>query len=125
MQSIETLNALFALRDDGILEVERLPGDLTTADDVLDHVTAVYRLIGDKPRPALWKPRGAPFTDVGAWRQWIDVATNIGVAVAILHDERRDEPLPPFVEAADALLFPVKTFTDEAEAVEWLIGFVK
>ncbi len=126
METVTTTAVRFTLRDDGILEVEHLAGaDETTADLVPEQIEAVRRLIGDTPRPALWKPGETLMRDAAAWRQWIDVATLLGVAVAIMHDERRGPPLPPFVEAASSLLFPVKTFTDEAEAVEWLSGFVK
>ena len=125
METVTTTVVRLTLRDDGILEVENLPGAEMTAALIPEQLDAVRSLIGDTPRPALWKPHLAQLTDVAAWKGWIDEAVRLAVAVAILLDERRDAPLPPFVEAIDSLLFPVETFTDEAEALEWLSGFVK
>jgi hypothetical protein len=126
VETVTTNAVRFTLRDDGILEVEHLPGaEQTTAELVPEQIDGVLSLIGRTARPALWKPGATPMTDVAAWGQWMDVATKVGVAVGVLYDEERHGPLPPFVEAANSLLFPVRTFTDEAEAVEWLSGFVK
>jgi len=127
VESILTTAVRLTLRDDGILEVEHLPGaEQTTADLVSEQIEAVRRLIGDTPRPSLWKPHRAPMGDAAVWQQWIDGAAGSVVAVAIIHDEQRDGPLPPFVEAsAAALSISVKAFADEAEAVEWLSGFVQ
>jgi hypothetical protein len=115
----------FTLRDDGILEIEPQPGVMTTAESVPDQIAAVLRMIKGTPRPVLWKPHGRPFTDIGAWHQWMDVATSVAIAMGIMHDEESDGPLPPFAAAADSLLFPVETFVDEAEAVRWLCSFIK
>ncbi len=125
METIVVNYVRFTLRGDGILEIDPLPGAMTTADLVPDQIAAVRRLIGDAPRPVLWKPHGKPFTDIGAWRQWMDVATNVAVAMGILHDEQRDGPLPSFAAVANSMLFPVRAFVDETEAVEWLSGFIK
>ena len=127
MESTLTTAVQVTLRDDGILEVEHLPGaEQTTVDLVPEQIEAVCRLIGDTARPSLWKPHGAPMGDAAVWRQWIDGATGMVVAVAIIHDEQADGPLPPFVEAAaSALSLAVKAFADEAEAVEWLSDFVQ
>ena len=125
METVTTTAVRLTLRDDGILEVENLPGAEMTAALFAEQLDAVRRLIGDTPRPALWKPHLAQLTDVAAWKGWIDEAVHLTVAVAVILDEQRDAPLPPFVEAVGSLLFPVATFTDEAEAIEWLSGFVK
>jgi hypothetical protein len=126
VETIVTTAVQFTLRDDGILEVEHLPGTgETTADLVPEQIEAVRRLVGDTPRPALWKIHKTPMADLAAWREWLQVGAHFGVAVAIMHDEERDGPLPPLVAATASFMFPIKTFTDEAEAVEWLTGFLK
>jgi hypothetical protein len=127
VESILTTTVRFTARDDGILEVEHLPGaGQTTADLVPEQIEALRRLIGDTPRPSLWKPRGAGISDAAVWQRWIDGAAGYLVAVAVVHDEHHHGPLTPFVEAsAAALSIPVETFAGEAEAVEWLSDFVK
>ena len=113
VESIETTAARFALRDDGILHVERLPGAVTTGDLVTEQIDAVRRLIGDTRRPVLFDPKGSPMTDFAAWRSWIAEAPDLFVAAAILHDEGRNGPLPSFPAVVGQLLFPVQVFTDE------------
>ena len=82
MESVTVASAKFTLRDDGIFEIEHQVGVEATAERVPDQIAAVFGLIGDKPRPLLWKPHREPFTDVGAWREWMGVATKVAVAIA-------------------------------------------
>ncbi len=127
MESIVTTVLRLTLRDDGILEIEHPLGvEETTADLVPEQIEALRRLVGDTPRPSLWKPHRTPMGDAAVWQQWIDGAGGLLVAAAIIRDEQRDGSLPPFVEAsANALSIPVKAFADEAKAVEWLSDFAQ
>ena len=123
MQTIKTTAVQITLRDDGILEIERLPEGETTADLVLEQIAAVRQLIGEKRRPLLWNPSGFLMTDPAAWKQWVEEAPDLFVAAAVIHDEEQGEPLSPYW-AVNAMLIPLQVFVDEAEAVEWLSGFV-
>ena len=123
METVTTPSVRFNLRDDGILEMERLPTGECLAGLIPEQTEGVRRLTGDTLCPALWKPHGAPVTEAAGWRQWIEEVPHLFTAVAIVHDEESDGPLPSFVDVLPALLTPLEVFADEEEAVEWLSRF--
>ncbi len=125
MESVETSCARFTLRDDGILTMERLPDAEFTADLIPDQIAAVHRLIGEKRHPVLVDPRKRPTADPGVWALWLPETLKMASGCAVLHDEGRGGPLPPFARVLDTMLCLMKVFPAEAEAIEWLLGFVQ
>ena len=74
-------------------------------------------------RPALWDVRGMARPRPGAWTVLIERIAELITAVAILMDPDENN-VGPWPDAIDSLLIPVRVFTTEDEAIDWLTTFV-
>ena len=125
MKTVECSITRYTLRDDGIVAAigthPEIPRDLTTMTASLDCLAG---LIDGTPRPILWDPRAVLRLFPEAWKAIIERIESLAVAVAILADDGTEEMLGPYPGAMNSLLLPVRTFTDEEQAIEWLRKFV-
>ncbi len=124
VRTVESEITRYTLRDDGIVVAVGLHPEIPrTLEKMTESLDAFAALIDGKPRPFLWDPRAVPRLLTEAWKEAIERINRLAVAVAIMTDENTDEMLGGYPDAVDFLL-PVRTFTDEDDALAWLRGFV-
>lgn len=111
-------------RDDGIIVSRERNFHLPrNVEHVSAAVAATAELAGREPCAALWDTRGFPRPEPQSWRFFIDRSFELFKALAIVTDPESIALLGAFPMAMDALLVPVRVFTDEAEALDWIGTF--
>lgn len=125
MITAESAVTRYALRRDGIVigrdinpEIER------TAAVTHDNMDVLADLIGPGLRPGLWDPRAFDRIHPQGWVVLIERLPEMISALAIVVDDQLEDLLGAFPQYMDALLFPVRKFRDEEEAIIWLTGFL-
>ena len=122
---VESSITRYTLREDGIVVALGIKPDVErTRETSIESLDALECLVDGTPRPVLWDPREVPRLQPEAWRTVVERAERVAVAIAILTDPATDRMLGVFPDTMDALLVPVRTFTDETAAVEWLREFI-
>jgi len=105
--------------DDGIV-IAKLTGEPTTSATV-ERAFAVYRdLTKGSPRPLLLDARNWPGADAASWETAIRNIQSTLSAIAMLVTPETLLKTGPFPSAINQLMIPVRVFTDEAEALEFL-----
>ena len=111
------------LRPDGILvsrEIRTTEAHTTeTAESDFETISAIA---GSERRPALWDVRGMARPGPGAWAVLIEQVSDFVFMLAILIDPDENN-LGSFPSAINSLLIPVRIFTSEDEAIDWLKPF--
>ncbi len=85
---------------------------------------AVRDLIDGVPLPALIDLRKWWEGEAKGWETFVSNVLSLFSAVAYLVDPKSPPRLFGFPEAVDQLLIPFEVFTDEAEAMAFLRGFL-
>lgn len=125
MKTAECSITRYTLREDGIVEALGINGEIPrTKATSIESLDTLERLLDGTRRPVLWDPRAVPRMHPEAWRTVVTRAAGVALAIAILTDTDTDRMLGAYPDAMGALLVPVRTFTDEQSALEWLRLFV-
>jgi hypothetical protein len=117
------------LRDDGVVVARGINPEIPrTAETVHLVMDALAEVAGEDRRPALWDVRSSSIGSLESMAAFIGRAVESLSAMGVLIDDGADGDLWSRVEAfspaVDALLMPVRVFSEAAEAVAWLQGFV-
>ena len=124
MKSIETPTTLFILTDDGILIGRAInPETPRSAETTAAALGQLEVLLEGDRCPGLWDPRTIDRFPAEAWSMMISRLEKSLVALAILIDDTMAGSLGAFPDAIGSILMPVRTFQDEAEAMNWLRQF--
>ena len=109
--------------EDGIViaRTRGVPGTRETVSEAFD----VFRgLAGGVPAPLLFDARKWPGDDPAAWDTAVTNLESAFSAVAMLVDPESSAEVGPFPEVIHRLLIPFRIFTDEAEAMVFLRGYL-
>ena len=106
--------------DENILHI-RSKGVVSTRDTVVETFEAVGTLTKGSPLPALCDVRMWASGDSESWLGFISAAPSSFTAVAVLVDPDRPPEMAGYPDAIDRLLMPFRMFTDEAEALAFLM----
>lgn len=122
----ETRTAIIELRDDGILMVSMKKGSAVTIEDAEENHLASARVAGDARLLVLVDVRPAVSITREARIYFADenVRSNT-VAQALIIDSGVSKVIGNFFIGLNKPKFPVKLFTSEDKAVDWLKGFEK
>ncbi len=118
--AIETTTATVWF-DDGIIfsQSNGLPSTSETASEVFD---VVRELTGGVPTPRLFDARSWPGGDVGAWTTAVKNLEFASTAVALLVNPGSSAAKGPYLH--DRLPVAFRVFTDKAEALAFLQGYL-
>jgi hypothetical protein len=124
-QEIVTRAAIVRLGADGILRIISLPGAEETLDDAKQIVAASRQLVQGTPRPMLVDLRDIRSHSREA-RQLYARPESSGTlrAAAILVGSPISRVIGNFALGFNKLVVPTRLFTSEAEALDWLKGFL-
>lgn len=121
--AVETANSVIWI-DDGIIRLRRQAGTLRSAETVADAFTVIRDLLdGMPPVPALFDLRNRLTSDKEAWTPFVSNALLFS-AVAFLFDSESLPRIGDWPRLINQMLTPLQLFTDEAEALAFLQGFV-
>jgi len=120
--AIETVSG-FIWIEHGIL-IFRNKGVMSTGEGVTEALGVIRDLSGGVPVASLIDIRLWPGARFEAWAKFVNSAVSSFLAVALLVDPESSVEVGPFPDAMDKLLVPVHLFTDEAEAMEFVRGFL-
>lgn len=111
--------------EEGILW-HRLDEDLVvSAEDAIETVRMVRELTGDQPLPAVVDMRGLAYAGPEVREMFAgDSETAHEVATALLVTTGSSRAMAQVFTRVTKPSRPVEVFTDEAEAIAWLRGFV-
>ena len=106
---------------DGIVCIQRkdLPA---TRETTLEVFAAVADLTEGVPSPLFFDTRGSSLINPSAWEAVVSRIASTFSAVALVIDPNPERQVTSFLDIINRLLIPVRGFTDEAEAVEFLRG---
>ena len=124
MRTVETGYSRSTLGDDGIVTTGPIDDEAPrTGEMVAEILAGIKSLVGSTPRPVMWFP-GDTHLEPRGWQTLTELVASVAVAVAIVADDAARVRLGAFPGITDALLLPVRIFSDEAEARQWLAAFV-
>lgn len=125
MRTVQTPFTRLTLYDDGVATAQSLRTDVPRSAELLSGSRdALAELVGDGARPLLWDPTGTLPLPPSGWQAIIEGMSGLVCALAIVVDDLDDHELGSFPAAIDSLLVPVRLFTNELDAREWLQKFV-
>ena len=111
------------LGEDGIIHIVILPNAELSQADAKANVVAVDQISQGKKQPLLVDIRQAKAMDREVRREFAS-ATNV-TATALLIASPVSRVIGNFFIGLNEAAVPVRLFTSEAEAVEWLKGFLE
>ncbi len=120
VNSFETATAIIML--DGEILIIRSTGVHSTPESVNETLVAVKVLLGGIRRPLLFDARKWPGGDPEAWVTFISSAEQMFSAGAMLFDTLAPPVVGRFPEFIDRFVIPFRTFTDESEAIDFLLA---
>ena len=123
MKETTTTTARVWLDDDGIVHYVSI-GVSSTADTVMEGLTAVGQLTDGKPSPILFDSRGWPSGDPASWVQYINMIEMVCSAAAVVVDAESASALGAFPARIDELVIPFQVFYDEDEALEFVRSYL-
>ena len=120
MRVAESAIARYTLRNDGIVVADDLNPELPRSGAAVEETMDVLlQLIEGKPRPVLWR-LGLDRSSPEGWAALIRRASEVTTVLAIVATDETRSVLGSFPATMDALLFPVRVFDNDAEAIDWL-----
>lgn len=111
------------LREDGIVQIVTLPGADYMLADAKQGIASVVQVSKGKRCPLLVDMRNIKSMDRTA-RQELAAYTGV-TSVAVLVDSPVSRIIGNFFTAFNKSAVPLRLFSSEAEATEWLKGFLK
>lgn len=126
MQSIEMHDGMISLGDDNILRAWAAPGSQETLDDAKHHLEIMRTLANGRILPALVDLRGIKSTTREA-REFYgsDDYAQVVCAAALVVDSPVSRVIGNFYLGLNKGVYPLKLFTNESHALEWLKGFLE
>ena len=111
--------------EDGIIRAIHLPNAVETLADAKENMAATAKISGGKRRPALVDLRAIKSIDRDA-REYYGRGDQAEViaAAALLISSPISRVIGNFILALNTPRIPAKIFTSEAEALDWLRGFL-
>jgi len=120
--AIDAISSLVWM-EDGII-IAAATGEPSTAESLAQVFAAIRDLIGEGPRrPGLFDARKWLGGDVAAWTSGVAELESTFTAYAMLIEPGSSVGKGPFF--LDRLPIPSRGFTDEAEALKFLRGFLR
>ena len=124
MRTVSTAVTEYTLRDDGIVIGRDRDTDIHRDTAVVtESMDALADLVGGKPAPGLWDPRALTRVYPEGWMVLINRLPDLLSSLAILVNDELESLLGAFPVLMDSMLFPVRLFREESEALEWLSQF--
>lgn len=125
MRTAATSITEYTLRDDGIV-VGRDVNSAIHRDTaiVTESMDTLAELLGGEPCPALWDPRALTRVYPEGWVVLIHRLPDLVTALAIVINDELEALLGTFPGLMDSMLFPVRMFRAESEALDWLAQFL-
>ncbi len=124
-ERFKTRNATIWLGEDGIVRAVYVSGARETIDDAIEDSAMQDRAAQGEKKPILVDMSGLKNMDRGAREYFAKESAKITTAAALLVDTPVSKVLGNLLIGLNRLSHPVKLFTSEAEAIEWLKEFVK
>ena len=120
-KTIETRTETITLGEDGILRCKVKPVDNHTLDDAVENVRASATLLAGSRAPTLLDARAARAITRQA-REYYTGAENAKVTAgtAMLINSSVGRIIGNFLIQVNRPAFPIRLFSDEAEALRWL-----
>ncbi len=116
--------AMISLGEDGIVRFTISAGADETLDEAREVVAAVAKIGKGKKRPVLADARGVNSATREARRYYAgEEAAKVAGAAAVLVGSPISRMIASFFVSINRPDFPVRLFTSESEAMEWLKGF--
>lgn len=123
---IETRNARVWLGDDGIVRNEQKPGAEETLDDAKETIAATWKVSKGKKRPLLVNIVAQKSVSKEARDYYSgDEVANYIEATAIIVGFPVSRVLGGYFIRLRTSNLPIKLFTSEVDAIEWLKGYIK
>lgn len=122
---VTRINAVW-LGEDGIARVIHVPGAEVTQEDAEETMAAYLKINQGRKRPLLVDTKSMKSIERGA-RQYYsgDEAARVASAVAIIVDTPVSRVLGNFYLGVSKPHLPSQLFTSEAEALQWLNGYIE
>lgn len=120
---IETPTSKIWLGEDGILRQVVYPNVEITIDDVKEYLAVAVELSKGKKIPVLVDTRKIKFIDRKAREYITKEGVNVALSLALLIDSPLSRMIGNFFLGINRPSYPVKLFTSETKALEWLKGF--
>ncbi len=120
---IRTRIAKISLREDGIVQMVVFPGAVYTLADTREGLAAIVNVSEGTRHPLLADARNLKKMDFAA-RQESATFKEV-TSVAILIDSTVSRIIGNVFLTFNKMAFPIRLFSSEAEAIEWLKGFLE
>ncbi len=125
-QQTETRTVTLSVREDGIVHVLLKKNADITLEDAMENHRATMQLVGDREHAVLVDSRPARSISREARTYFADrEVRRKALAQAIVIDSGVSRVMGNFFLGLNRPPFPVKLFTAEEEAAQWLKGFIR
>jgi hypothetical protein len=111
------------LREDGIIQFAIDPGAKFTLADTREGLAGIIKISNGQSRPLLVDARDLKSVDLAARNE--TAAFEEVLAAAMLIDSAVSRMIGNIFLATQKTSFPVRLFNSEAEAIQWLKGFLE
>jgi len=126
IQEIRTRSSLYSLRPDGLIIQVTLPNIAQTLDDAKENVAAFVRLAAGKKHPLLVDTRVIHSQAAGVREYYAGPeAMEYTLAIAVLIGSGAGRVIGNLFLAVSAPKTPTRLFTDETEAIAWLLKITR
>jgi hypothetical protein len=123
-QIVTKLNTVW-LGEDGIARVIHVPGAEVTLEDAQETMAAYLKLNQGKRRPLFVDTKSMKSIDREARKYFAgEEAAKVACAVALIIDSPVSRVLGNFYLGVSHPQLPTRLFSSEAEALEWLKGYI-
>ena len=121
MKTIETKTEIITLRNDGIVHCIAKNGISIELEDAKENILAIAKISPKLPKPVLVDIRQSSGASKEARKYFgSDEVAVVQSAVALLVDSGLSKLLGNFFVGLNKPIFPLKLFTNEQEALNWL-----
>ena len=123
---IETGSSVIRMGEDGIIHIEYLPGAELALENVKEEEAAAAKLANGKRFPILVDSRNLRSLSKEG-RAYIEGegGAKVSIATAVLITTPIGRIIGNFFMSINRPIYPVKLFTSEDEAIEWLRRYLK
>lgn len=119
---IETRTANLWLGRDGILRVINKPNVEVTVEDAFENVETANKLMGERRRPTLVDIKTVLTVEREARKYYAE--ENLSLAQALIISSPLSKVIGNFFLGLNKASCPMKLFTSEEDAINWLQGYV-
>ena len=119
MEERTTSAARIWIDDEGIVHYAAI-GAASTAESVIEGLTAVRDMTDGHPSPILFDARGWHSGDPNSWVQFIGMIESVCSAAGVVIDAESLPKMGTFPALLDSLVIPFRLFPSEDEALKFL-----